>query len=47
MPKKYNFFKGNLVNSIQYNKNLKKTKKIFNHFLLDLKSNQIPLLESY
>ena len=47
MLKKNNFFKNYFTNSKQYNKNLKKTKKIFNHFLLDLKSNQIPLLESY
>ena len=47
MLKKNNFFKNYFTNSKQYNKNLKKTKKIFNHFLLDLKSNKIPLLESY
>jgi len=47
MFKKNNFFKNYFTNSKQYNKNLKKTKKIFSHFLLDLKSNQIPLLESY
>ena len=47
MLKKLNFFKGNSINKIQYNKNLKKTKKIFNSFLIDLKNNQIPLFESY
>ena len=47
MFKKNNFFKNYFANSKQYNKNLKKTKKIFSQFLLDLKSNQIPLLESY
>ena len=47
MLKKDNFFKNYFINSIKYNKNLKKTKKIFNSFLVDLKNNQIPLLESY
>ena len=47
MLKKDNFFKSYLINLRKYNKNLKKTKKIFNSFLVDLKNNQIPLLESY
>ena len=47
MFKKNNFFKNYFINSKKYSQNLKKTKKIFNHFLLDLKNNQIPLLESY
>ena len=47
MLKKDNFFKNYFINLSKYNKNLKKTKKIFNSFLLDLKNNQIPLLESY
>ena len=47
MLKKNNFFKNYFINSKKYSQNLKKTKKIFNHFLLDLKNNQIPLLESY
>ena len=47
MLKKDNFFKNYFINSKKYSQNLKKTKKIFNHFLLDLKNNQIPLLESY
>jgi len=47
MLKKDNFFKSYFINVKKYNKNLKKTKKIFNSFLVDLKNNQIPLLESY
>ena len=47
MLKKDNFFKSYFINLRKYNKNLKKTKKIFNSFLVDLKNNQIPLLESY
>ena len=47
MLKKDNFFKSYFINLRKYNENLKKTKKIFNSFLVDLKNNQIPLLESY
>jgi len=47
MLKKDNFFKSYFMNLRKYNENLKKTKKIFNSFLVDLKNNQIPLLESY
>ena len=47
MLKEDNFFKNYFANSSKYNKNLKKTKKFFNSFLLDLKNNKIPLLESY
>ncbi len=47
MFKKNSFFKNYFINSSKYNKNLKKTKKFFSSFLLDLKNNQIPLLESY
>ena len=47
MLKKDNFFKSYFVNSSQYNRNIKKTKKIFNSFLADLKNYKIPLLESY
>ena len=47
MLKKGNFFKNYFISSSKYNKNLKKTKKIFNSFLIDLKNNQIPLLDSY
>ena len=47
MLKKGNFFKNYFISSSKYSKNLKKTKKIFNSFLIDLKNNQIPLLDSY
>jgi len=47
MLKKDNFFKNYFINFSNYKKNLKKTKKVFNSFLVDLKNNQIPLLESY
>jgi len=47
MIKKENFFKNNLSTSSKYKNNLKKTRKIFESFLVDLKNNQIPLLESY
>ena len=44
MLKKDNFFKSYFINLRKYNKNLKKTKKIFNSFLVDLKNN-IDLLD--
>ena len=47
MFEKNNFFKNYFIKSKKYSQNLKKTKKIFNHFLLDLKNKQIPLLECY
>ena len=47
MLKKNNFFKGYFTNSGKYNNNLQKTRKIFNSFVVDIKNNQIPLLESY
>ena len=47
MLKKDNFFKSYFIKSNKYNQNLKKTKKVFNSFLIDLESNKIPLLESY
>ena len=47
MLKKDNFFKGYFINSKQFKKNLKKTKNVFNFFLVKLKNNQIPLLASY
>ena len=47
MLKKDNFFKNYFINFSNYKKNLKKTQKVFNSFLVDLKNNQIPLLESY
>ena len=42
-----NFSKNYFINSNRYNRNLKKTRKIFNSFLIDLKNFKIPLLESY
>ena len=47
MFKKNNFFKSYFFNYTEYNKNIKKTKKIYKSFLLDLKNNKIPLLNSY
>tara|TARA_B100000686_G_C16640547_1_gene889839 strand:+ start:24 stop:1226 length:1203 start_codon:yes stop_codon:yes gene_type:complete len=47
MFKKDNFFKNYFTKSSKYNRNLKKTKKIFNSFLIDLNNNKIPLLQSY
>ena len=47
MIKKENFFKNHFSNSGKYKNNLKKTKKAFGSFLVDLKNNEIPLLESY
>jgi glucose-6-phosphate isomerase len=47
MLKKDNFFKSYFIKSNKYNQNLKKTKKVFNSFLIDLENNKIPLLESY
>ena len=47
MLKKDNFFKNYFISSSKYKKNIKKTKKIFNSFLIDLENNQIPLLNSY
>ena len=47
MLKKDNFFKNYFINLSKYNKNLKKTKKIFNSFIVDLKNDKIPLLKSY
>ena len=44
---KGNFFKGSFINSGKYNKNIKKTKNIFNSFLINLENFEIPLLESY
>ena len=47
MLKKNDFFKNYFINLNKYNNNLKKTNFFFNSFLVDLKNNQIPLLESY
>ena len=47
MIKRDYFFKNYIKNSSSYRNNLKKTKKVFNSFLIDLKNFDIPLLESY
>ena len=47
MLKKENFFKSYFNGSDKHNKNLNKTKKIFNSFIFELKNNRIPLLQSY
>jgi len=47
MLKKDNLFKNYSINLNQYSKNLKKTKRIFNSFLFDLKNNKIPMLETH
>ena len=47
MLKKDNFFKNYFIHSSKYNNNIKKTKKVFKSFLVDLKNFKIPLLESY
>ena len=38
-----NFFKSYFANSSKYYKNIKKTKKIYNFFLTDLKNLKIPI----
>ena len=47
MIKKDNFFLGHTSNSKNYYKNLRKTKKIFNLLLNQIKNLEIPLLQSY
>ena len=47
MLKKSNFFKSNFINSRKYYKNIIRTKKVFNSFLIDLENGNIPLLDSY
>ena len=47
MLKKDNFFKNYFVNSRKYYENIKKVKKTYGSFLVDLKNFKIPLLESY
>jgi len=47
MLKKDNFFKNYFVNSSRYYENIKKVKKTYSSFLVDLKNFKIPLLESY
>ena len=47
MLKKSNFFKSYFINSSKYYKNIIKTKKVFNSFLIDLENSNIPLLGSF
>jgi len=47
MLNKNNFFKNFLFSSKNFYQNLKKTKKVFKSFKLDLKNFKIPLLTSY
>jgi glucose-6-phosphate isomerase len=47
MLNKSNFFGSYFGNSKSYYKNITKTKKILNSFLVDLKDFKVPLLESY
>ena len=44
---KDNFFRNNFVKSKKYKNAIKKTKKVFGAFLVDLENFKIPLLESY
>ena len=47
MLKKSIFFGSYFGNSKSYYKNVTKTKKVLNSFLVDLKNFKVPLLESY
>ena len=47
MLKKDDFFKNYFANSRKYYENIKKVKKTYSSFLVDLKNFKIPLLESY
>ena len=47
MLKKSNFFKSYFINSSKYYKNIIRTKKVFNSFLIDLENSNIPLLGSF
>jgi len=47
MVKINNFFNSYFTHSNSYKKNIIKTKKIFNSFLVDLRNFKIPLLESF
>ena len=47
MLKKSNFFKSYFINSRKYYKNIIRTKKVFNSFLIDLENSNIPLLGSF
>ena len=47
MLKKSNFFKSYFINSRKYYKNIIRTKKVFNSFLIELENSNIPLLGSF
>ena len=47
MLNKNNFFKNFSFNSKKFSSSLKKTKKVFKDFKIDLNNQQIPLLQSY
>ena len=47
MLKKDNFFKSYSNSTTKHKINLKKTEKVFNSFVLDLKNSKIPLFKSY
>ena len=47
MLKKDNFFKSYSNSTTKHKINLKKTEKVFNSFVLDLKNNKVPLFQSY
>ena len=47
MIEKSDFFKSYFFKSNKYEKNLRKTKKIFNYLLDDFKKDKIPLLHSF
>ena len=47
MYKKENFFKNYFIGSKKYKINLKKTKEAFQSLLIDIKNNQVPLLDSF
>ena len=47
MLKKSNFFKSYFINSSKYYKNIIRTKKVFNSFLIELENSNIPLLGSF
>ncbi len=47
MLRKDNFFKNYFVSNYNFKKNFRKTKKVFNSLLIDIKNNNIPLIQSY
>ena len=47
MLSKDNFFKNYFVSNYNFKKNFRKTKKVFNSLLIDIKNNNIPLIQSY